>query len=191
METKEELKNMEKKVYIVIEGSYDVPFNIKAVFSTKSKAEEYVNQTSTYSTMPLYITSEEVDPYIHKYKSAYVVFSKDGQKIVKVSTFQSERATTIQKVNDGYGVEIPMQFGDTTQDAVKKAEEVINYVLTHRSEFPLIETMCVEESYLADDGYDENHHSRVCTTKRTLLPIYNFDTKEIILGNNKRIIEKI
>jgi len=182
---------MNKNVYIVIEGTYNTPFRIMEVFSTKSKAEEYVSQVSAYSTLPRHIVYKELDPYIHKYKSAYVVFSKDGQKIVKVSTFQSERATTIQKVNDGYGVEIPMQFGDTTQDAVKKAEEVINYVLTHRSEFPLIETRCVEESYLADDGYDENHQLRVCTTKRTLLPIYNFDTKEIILGNNKRIIEKI
>ena len=181
---------MNKNVYIVIEGTYNTPFRIMEVFSTKSKAEEYVNQVSVNLTLPLYIVYKELDPYIHKYKSAYVVFSKDGQRKVIVSTFQSERATTIQKVNDGYGVEIPMHFGDTTQDAVKKAEEVINYVLTHRSEFPLIETWCVEESYLADDGYDADLQSRVCTTKRTRLPIYNFDTKEIILGSNERIIEK-
>lgn len=181
---------MNNYIYLVIEGTYDVPFNVDGVFSSKSKAEEYVSQKSTYSKIPLFIVSKELDPYIHKYKSAYVVFFKDGQKQVKVENYQSKRKTTIQKVGDGYGVEIPMGTYDTTQEAVKKAENVMHYVLTHRSEFASIEQRCVVESYIARDGYDENLRSRTRVSQRKHFPIYDFDSKEIILDRNEKIIKK-
>lgn len=180
---------MDKYVYIVIEGTYDIPFKIAAVFSSDKQAKDFVCQESTYSRLPLHIVQKELNPYFHKYKSAYIVFSKDGQKQVKVDNYQSETRTTIRKVHEGWGVEIPMHTGDTTEEAVKKAEEVIRYVLTHGKEFDLIQERCVEESYYTADGYDNELHSRTRLVTRKLFPIYDFETKEILLNSNERIIK--
>ena len=181
---------MAKYVYIVIEGTYDVPFKVDEVFSSKSKAEKYVSQKFIHSRTPLFIVSKELDPYMHKYKSAYIVFLKDGQKQVLVDTCEFKSKTTIQSVDEGYGVNIPMGVNDTAQDAVKKAEKVLHYVLTHKSEFPLIQECCILETYMALDGYDENLNSRTRETQRKKCPVYDFDKKEILLDDNEEIVTK-
>lgn len=180
---------MDNYVYIVIECTYDIPFKIKEVFSSEKQAKDFVCQESTYSRLPLHIVPKELNPYFHKYKSAYIVFSKDGQKQVKVDNYQSKRKTTIRKVQEGWGIEIPMHTGDTTEEAVKKAEELIRYVLTHKNEFDLIQERCVEESYFTSDGYDDALHSRTRLATRKLYPIYDAETKEILLDRNERIIK--
>lgn len=181
---------MAKYVYIVIEGTYDVPFKVDEVFSSKSKAEKYVSQQSIHSNTPLFIVSKELDPYMNKYKSAYIVFFKDGQKKVLVDTCAIRSKKTIQSVEEGYGVNIPMGVNDTAQDAVKKAEKVLHYVLTHKSEFPLLQECCILETYMALDGYDENLNSRTCETQRIKFPVYDFDKKEILVNKNEKIMPK-
>jgi len=65
---------MDKKIYIVTSGEY-LDYSIHAVFSTKEKAEEYIQQCGTDYTIEEYDLDKEVEKKEHLWK---IKFDKNG-----------------------------------------------------------------------------------------------------------------
>jgi hypothetical protein len=68
---------MKKKIYIVTSGEYS-DYGIEAVFTTKEKANDYVEQHGTYYNIEEYDLDEEVEK---KTQLWYIEFGVEGGKL--------------------------------------------------------------------------------------------------------------
>lgn len=82
---------MDKKIYIVTSGEYS-DYSIDAVFSTKKKAEEYIQQYGTDYTIEEYDLDKEVEKKERLWK---IEFDKNGvAKAYTQSCLINEKADT-------------------------------------------------------------------------------------------------
>ena len=117
---------MDKKIYIVTSGEYSDYF-INAVFSTKEKAEEYIQQHGTDYRIEEYVVDEEIKK---ENKLWHIAFD------IKNNNLQSAHSHTMNDFNIKYRDTCQLQYSvsnglsivfsleaDTMDRAIKVAKE--------------------------------------------------------------------
>lgn len=115
---------MDKKIYIVTSGEYS-DYGIEAVFSTKEKANEYVQQNGTEYHVEEYDLDEEV---VKETKLWFIEFEMESQEIKRVSpiTYDIDKKKDTCKVTEYLSFNPYITFyveAETMDRAIKIASE--------------------------------------------------------------------
>lgn len=113
---------MEKKIYIVTSGNYS-DYSIDAVFSTKEKAVDYVEQHGTYFRIEEYDIGEEVEK---KAQLWVMIFSIKDNKLLQAYVTDGEENKKVDTcyIDKSFTDEIRFYvYADSMNSAVKIASE--------------------------------------------------------------------
>lgn len=163
------------KVYIVTSGEYS-DYHIDRVFSTKEKAQEYVDHIgSDWRDIEEYNLDEETPRGVFGYG---VIFYKDRTQAELVDDLGDNIYTRKDTLRWSAGYEPNVTFiveAKNAPHAVKIASERFMQVKAMQYLFPRLKEECV----------GNGRHGYVLKTT----PVYDYNTKEIILGSGDFIIE--
>lgn len=126
---------MEKKIYIVTSGEYS-DYGIDAVFTTKEKANDYVEQHGTYYNIEEYDLDEEVEKKTQLWYIEFCVESGKLSEACPTSCNRNEKVDTCS-IFDSFGYrkdESYIRFyidADSMDRAVKIARERFAAVKAH------------------------------------------------------------
>lgn len=162
-------KDIYRKVYLVTSGEYS-DYHVDAVFSTKEKAEEYIDVKGTDYSIEEY----DVDIAIERKTVMYnVIFSELGEQEVKICYYG--KPDTVHW-SDSYCKKYTFTISsDSVKKAIKIASERLMQIKAMPYLFPLLKQKrdCCREFGRKDRNY----------------PTYNYKTREIVLEEGHWIDE--
>ena len=166
---------MSKIVYIVWGSDYTED-GIHAIFSTKQKAEEFVEYSSNeYDYIDEAIEAIEIDKMLpDRSMKVYKVrrdADSDEYKIVEINPYgESHNLVTYKHTLRLFNVKAHCR-----SEAIAAAKEREQYIKEHREEYPLLGKLCRFRRKL--DRYPH-------LEQEVVMPTYNFVTKEMVTFND-------
>lgn len=161
-----------KNVYIVTSGDYS-DYSIDAVFSTKEKAEEYLDTEGSDARIEEY----ELDKKICRKNVRWDIYFLNDGSVNMADPYSyynpKEYEDRVMNVKNGLCFSIN---SDSKEKAIKIASERRAFVLSNPYMFPLLFVECCNV-YSLDKRYIISRHS----------PTYNFKTCEILKLDYDRI----
>ena len=173
------------KAYIVTSGSYS-DYQIEAVFSTKEKAEEYIQNTCTDDVND--IEEYEMDEQVERKNAVYRCSVNILTSEINVESRHNNEYGTKRKdemrfrkncVDGGY---VDFDIETDTLDKAKKitAERWQQVRALGQVCFPrLFEKCVVDKLYIGDTKYFN-----------LVYPVYNYETKQIVFEENQCLAEE-
>lgn len=165
------------KVYIVTAGEYS-DYHIERVFSTKKKAQEYLNHLgdTDNASMGEYVLDEETPRGVFEYHVS--IDEKDGSAKAELMDFDCSlgyfRKDTFQyKKSFGHYYWFNLEAKDAPH-AIKIASERLMQIKAMPYLFPKMKEDCVCTRFYS--GFNNRH-----------TPIYDYNTREIILDEGEWI----
>lgn len=162
------------KVYIVTAGTYS-DYHIERVFSTKEKAQEYLDHIGNDDDVDIeeYNLDEETPRGVFGY--SVTIYNSDNEATVcriDFNNFPHKRKDAFRWIPAQFCLPDNIWFNIEAKDAphaVKIASERLAQIRVMPYLFPLLKKECVYGSY------------------KNKTPIYDFFTKEILLGKGERL----
>ena len=164
-----------EKVYIVTSGEYS-DYTIEAVFSTRKKAEEYVDAHGSDYRVEEYPVD---DAEVKKNESIWLVSvnwetgNADSANPDSFSDYNTDKIDTVQYDKSYGGSYLTfVLMSDSMERATKVASERFMQVKAlHKVKFPLLRKECViEDSYIGK-----------------IYPFYDYNTGRIVLNQYMRL----
>lgn len=163
-----------EKVYIVTSGEYS-DYTIEAVFSTREKAEEYVDACGSDYRIEEYPVD---DTPVEKKESIWLVFIdwKTGEVMSahpgNYDSYYKDKVDTVQYQDTGFYKYLNFVFESDSMERVKKvaSERFMQVKALHAVKFPLLMQKCVIE-----DSY------------KTTYPFYDYNTGKILLYEDNKM----
>ena len=169
---------MSMKVYVVTAGDFS-DYHIERVFSTKEKAQEYLDYlgNANNASMEEYILDKEAPRGVFGYR---VSFDEDGSAEAELTDF-NDRFSYYRKdafqYKKSFGNHKYYWFNIEAKDAphaVKIASERLMQIKAMPYLFPRMKENCVYSRFYS--GFSNSN-----------TPIYDYNTKEIILNEDEWI----
>lgn len=171
---------MEKKIYIVISGSYSD--HIDAVFSTEELAKQFIERYEADNKRRNYFDIEEwsVDDMLGQdgrfiytvkwYSNANIEASIDIDNDDQIDTVRRE---DLNRNTNPYCYCLKIKARDK-EHAIKIASERMFFIKANPYLFPYLDDLCVKHRIYEYFSY----------------PAYDFNTCKIVLGKNQEFIHK-
>lgn len=155
----------EKKIYIVTGGDYS-EYHISAVFSTKEKAEEYMDTAGSDFRIEEYSIDE---PIKHEVSIWSVMMDICSKEVLDIYPYDAREKDTIEFVPSTYFRNECIRFtveSDSKEKAIKIVSDRLGAVIANENIiYPLLRVKAVRSTFFGWYYY----------------PIYNFKTGEILL----------
>lgn len=170
-----------KKVYIITSGEYS-DYTIKAVFSTREKAEEYVDTHGSDYRIEEYSVDDE---QVEKKEGVWLVYvnwitgNADSANPQNFSNYYTDKIDTVRYDKSwGSGYLNFVLMSDSMARAKKLAHERFKQVRAlHAVKFPLLMKECVVE--------------RILSVGRRIYPFYDYNTGRIVLNQYMKLVAGI
>ena len=167
-------------VYIVTSGEYS-DYSIHAVFSTREKAEEYIEHEEYFSDsykIEEYVMDGEQPDMSEKLYEIDIDYNTFDANLAFIYSCSQEQVDTFKMIDSD-----TMCMWILTTDskrAIKIASERLGQIKAHEWKYPLMHNICT---------FRIEHEYKCLSEVRNRLPIYRYHTGTMVLYENERLIE--